>query len=113
MKGKIEDKLEKHKEQREQLKELLPEFSNKRKPDFNTMQNTWPIKAPRYSVNNNRNTNNNLSNHSRFSGFSVNKPTSKFTPRYQQKFAKGRDSYKKENTFKDKNPQKEQQLTGI
>jgi hypothetical protein len=54
-----------------------------------------------------------LSNDSRFSGFSVNKPTSKFTTRYQQKFAKGRDSDKKENTFKDKNPQKEQQLTGI
>ena len=109
----LEDKLEKRKERSEQLKELLPEFSNKRKPDFNTRQNTWPNKTPRYSVNNNRNTNNNLSNHSRFSGFSVNKPTSKFTPRYQQKFAKGRDSYKKENTFKDKNPQKEQQLTGI
>jgi hypothetical protein len=35
------------------------------------------------------NTNNNLSNDSRRSGFSVNKPTSKFTPRNQQKFAKG------------------------
>ena len=109
----LEDKLEKRKEQSEQLKELLPEFSNKRKPDYNTRQNTWPNKAPRYSVNNNMNTNNNLSNHSRFSGFSVNKPTSKFTPRNQQKFAKGRESEKKENTFKDKNPQKEQQLTGI
>jgi hypothetical protein len=42
------------------------------------------------------NTNNNLSNNSRRSGFSVSKPTSKFTPRYQQKFAKGRDSDKKE-----------------
>jgi hypothetical protein len=36
------------------------------------------------------NTNNNLSNDSRRSGFSVNKPTSKFTPRNQQTFAKGR-----------------------
>jgi hypothetical protein len=84
------------------LKELLPEFSNKRKPDFNTRQDTWPNKTPRYSVNNNMNTNNNLSNDNRRSGFSVNKPTFKFTPRYQQKFAKGRDSDKKENNFKDK-----------
>jgi hypothetical protein len=98
----LEDKLGKRKEQREQLKELLPEFSNKRKPDFNTRQDTWPNKTPRYSVNNNMNTNNNLSNNSRRSGFSVSKPTSKFTPRYQQKFAEGRDSDKKENTFKDK-----------
>jgi hypothetical protein len=98
----LEDKLGKRKEQREQLKELLPEFSNKRKPDFNTRQDTWPNKTPRYSVNNNMNTNNNLSNDSRRSGFSVNKPTSKFTPRYQKKFAKGRDSDKKENNFKDK-----------
>jgi hypothetical protein len=98
VKGKIEDKLEKRKEQREQLKELLPEFSNKRKQDFNTKQD----KTPRYSVNNNMNTNNNLSNDSRRSGFSVNKPTSKFTPRNQQKFAKGRDFDKKETTFKDK-----------
>jgi macrodomain Ter protein organizer (MatP/YcbG family) len=78
----LEDKLEKRKEQREQLKELLPEFSNKRKQDFNTKQD----KTPRYSVNNNMNTNNNLSNDSRRSGFSVNKPTSKFTPRNQQKY---------------------------
>ena len=48
------------------------------------------------------NTNNNLSNNSRRSGFSVNKPTSKFTPRYQQKFAKGRDSDKKEKNLKGK-----------
>jgi hypothetical protein len=47
------------------------------------------------------NTNNNLSNDSRRSGFSVNKPISKFTPKNQQKFAKSFD--KKENTFKDKN----------
>jgi hypothetical protein len=49
----------------------LPEFSNKRKQDFNTKQDTWPNKTPRYSVNNNMNTNNNLSNDSRRSGFSV------------------------------------------
>jgi len=57
----LEDKLEKRKEQREQLKELLPEFSNKRKPDFNTKQDTWP------------NQTNNLSNDSRRLGFSVKK----------------------------------------
>ena len=43
-----------------------------------------------------------MSNDSKRSGFSVNKPISKFTPRNQQKFAKGRDSDKKENTSKDK-----------
>ncbi|VDI31977.1 Hypothetical predicted protein [Mytilus galloprovincialis] len=50
----LEDKLEKRKEQREQLDDLLPEYKNNNKRKFASTQRRqdWQNKAPRYSSNN-------------------------------------------------------------
>lgn len=87
----LEDKLEKRKEQREQLVELLPELS-KRKSD---RHDSWPNKTQRVSYNtNSNNTNRNSDN---FRGGQFNKSSTKFTPRVSQK-----DSYKSKDDKKDK-----------
>ena len=63
----LEEKLEKRKEQKEQLDDLLPEFSsnrNKRKSDFDNKEN-WKSKVPKLSYTENSKPSNNKQNFSK------------------------------------------------
>ena len=98
----LEKQLEKRKEQKEQLNDLLPEFTtnsniykNKRKLDYDSREN-WPSKNTKFSINSNVNQSNNNRNNYKQS-ISKNIPRNN-TPKKQD----GKSSWSKDNDKKDK-----------
>lgn len=100
----LEDKLEKRKEQREQLDDLLPEYKNNNKRKFESTQvrQDWQNKAPRYSSNNSSThvNYNNANSADKRSGFSYNKSSVRSAPRKFQKDNKADDFGKKDKEKK-------------
>ncbi|CAG2257755.1 unnamed protein product [Mytilus edulis] len=100
----LEDKLEKRKEQREQLDDLLPEYKNNNKRKFESTQvrQDWQNKAPRYSSNNSSThvNYNNANSADKRSGFNYNKSSVRSVPRKFQKDNKADDFGKKDKEKK-------------
>ncbi|XP_063396797.1 uncharacterized protein LOC134681215 [Mytilus trossulus] len=100
----LEDKLEKRKEQREQLDDLLPEYKNNNKRKFESTQvrQDWQNKAPRYSSNTSYThvNYNNANSADKRSGFSYNKSSVRSAPRKFQKDNKTDDFGKKDEEKK-------------
>ncbi|VDI35016.1 Hypothetical predicted protein [Mytilus galloprovincialis] len=100
----LEDKLEKRKEQREQLDDLLPEYKNNNKRKFESTQvrQDWQNKAPRYSSNNSSThvNYNNANSADKRSGFNYNKSSVRSAPEKFQKDNKADDFGKKDKEKK-------------
>ncbi|CAC5379703.1 unnamed protein product [Mytilus coruscus] len=100
----LEDKLEKRKEQREQLDDLLPEYKNNNKRKFEPSQvhQDWQNKTPRYSSNNSSThvNYNNANSADKRSGFNYNKSSVRSAPRKFQKDNKADDFGKKDKEKK-------------
>jgi len=98
----LEKQLEKRKEQKAQLSDLLPEFTsnsntykNKRKLDYDSREN-WSSKIPKFNINSNVKQSNNYRNNYK-QGVSKNISRNS-TPKKQD----GKSSWSKDNDKKDK-----------